>query len=144
VRRAVVLVAWLAACGSGSDRRSIPDAAMAADANGIDAAPPRELVSTSQPLQVGELVEGIMHGGPDDLALLHLEAPAGSLSWNLHSHQGGGTQVVYEELNKTTVDYQFVPAFGADWYLLLRNDGATDVNVKVTIGLYGAMTWKWQ
>jgi hypothetical protein len=117
---------------------------MAADANGIDAAPPRQLVDDMQPLQVGELVEGIMHGGSADLAQIHLEAPANSLSWNLHSHQDGGTQVVYEQLKQTVVDYPFRPAFVADWYILLRNDGLTDINVKVQIGLYGDMTWAWQ
>lgn len=143
--KTIILAACLALAACGDDGgTSIPDSAIAADADNIDAAPPREIIDTTQALQVGELVEGIMHGGPQDRALIHLEAPANSLSWNLHAHMGGGTQVVYEELNKTVVDYPFVPPSEGDWYLLLRNDGLTDINVKVKVGLYGAVTWTWQ
>jgi hypothetical protein len=134
----------LAAIACGKSPPAIPDSAAAADANGIDAAPPRDSVIETKRLQVGELVEGILHGGPNDPAQIHLVAPAGSLSWNLHGHQDGGTQVVYEQFKQTTVDYRFVPAFQADWYVLLRNDGLSDIDVQVDIGLYGGMTWTWQ
>jgi hypothetical protein len=139
--RALVLVA-LVACGS--DKTKLPDAPVAADANGIDAAPAREVIMTTQSLQATELVEGIMHGGPNDLALIHLEAPTSDLDWNIHGHAGGGTQTVYEELKKMTVDYAYVPSADQDWYLLLRNSGPTNMDVKVRISLYGAMTWAWQ
>jgi predicted small lipoprotein YifL len=143
MRRALILLTVLAACGDDGGI-ALPDSAPAADASPIDAAPPRELIMTQQPLQVGELVEAIMHGGPGDSALIHLSGPAMSVSWNLHSHQSGGTQVIYEQLKQTTVDYEFKPASTADWYLLIRNDGLTDINVDVKVGLYGAITWTWQ
>jgi hypothetical protein len=141
--RALLLVVGIAACGGGDGRTTI-DAAPAADASGIDAAPPRELIMETQPLAPGELVEGILTGGPQDLALIHLEAPASELDWNIHGHPGNETIVVYEELNKMTVDYAYTPSAQGDWYLLLRNIGPTTMEIKVRVGLYGAMQWQWQ
>ena len=143
--RALAFVVLLVACGGddGPTPGTI-DAAPAADASPIDAAPPRELLMETVPLQPGELVEGIMTGGPDDLALLHFEAPVSELDWNIHGHPGSSTIVVYEELNKMTVDYAYKPEVQGDWYLLLRNSGPTNMDVKVRVGLYGAMTWQWQ
>jgi len=139
-----VLVA-LAACSGGGGPPAIPDAAPAADADvTIDAAPPRETVSTTQPLQPGEIVEGIMHGGAADRVLIHLEAPSATLDWNIHAHPGGSTVTVYEELDRMTVDYAFVPSTQGDWFLLLKNGGPTNMDVKVRVGLYGAVTWEWQ
>lgn len=137
---AVLLVA--AACGD--DGASVPDAAAAADASGVDAAPPRELITATQPLQVGQLAEGKMTGGPSDLALIHLEAPVMEMDWNIHGHPNNATVVVYEELNKMTVDYSFVPGAQGDWYLLVRNSGPTDMDVKIQVGLYGNMQWVWE
>jgi hypothetical protein len=134
----------LAACGDDGGT-SLPDAAPAADANlSVDAAPPRETINATQSLQPGELVEGIMTGGPSDLALIHLEAPVTELDWNIHGHAGGSTQTVYEELNKMTVDYAFVPSAQTEWWLLLRNSGPQNMDVKVTVKLYGNMQWRWQ
>jgi hypothetical protein len=143
--RALALSCVLAgACGDDGGTK-FPDAAPAADANAaIDAAPPRETIIATQSLQAGELVEGIMHGGPSDTALIHLEAPLSELDWNIHAHPNGSTVTVYEELNKMTIDYPFVPSTQSDWFLLLRNSGPTNMDVKVRIGLYGAMTWSWQ
>lgn len=137
----LIVAAGLAACGGDDADPLNPDAAAVVDSDGIDAPPPRETVHFLQPLQVGELIEGIMHGGATDGAQIRLEAPPSSLSWNLHSHQNGGTQVVTEALNQTVVDFAFHPTADADWYLLMRNDGTTDIIVDVTVGLYGAMTW---
>src|SRR5262245_5983259 len=99
---ALLLVA-LAACGD--DGVKLPDAAPAADADlSIDAAPARETIMELQNLQPGELVEGIMTGGPSDTALIHLNAPM-LLDWNIHSHASGHAVNVYEEYDKVTVDY---------------------------------------
>jgi hypothetical protein len=98
----------------------------------------------TQPLQVTELVEGIMHGGPGDRAVIHLEAPFAALDWNIHGHANGGTQLVDEDLKQMVVDYVYVPSALADWWLLLRNSGLTNMDVKVTVELYGEMTWRWQ
>lgn len=139
---------FLAACGfcacGGDDEKKPIDAAPAADASGVDAAPPRELIMETVSLMPSELVEGIMTGGPGDLALIHLEAPLPELDWNIHGHPGNSTIVVYEELNKMTVDYPYEPSEQGDWYLLLRNSGPTNMEIKVQVGLYGAMTWRWQ
>jgi hypothetical protein len=141
--RALGLCLVIAACG-GSSSQPV-DAPPAADANlAIDAAPAREIVMTMQPLQATELVEGIMHGGPSDTALIHLEAPTATLDWNIHGHANGGTQTVYEELKRMTVDYVYTPSSAADWFLLLRNSGLTNMDVQVTVRLYGNMTWRWQ
>lgn len=140
----LALLLAVAACGDDGGSQ-LPDAAPAADANlSVDAAPPRQTIMETQSLQPSELVEGIMTGGPNDLALIHLEAPVSELDWNIHGHAGGGTQTVFEELNKMTVDYAFVPGAQTDWWLLLRNSGPTNMDVKVTVKLYGNMQWRWQ
>jgi hypothetical protein len=142
MRRALLLLAVLAGCGD--DAPKMIDAAPAADANMIDAAPPRELISETRNLAVGELAEGIMTGGPDDLALIHLEAPVSEMDWNIHGHPDGSTVVVYEELDKMTVDYPYTPSAQGDWFLLVRNSGPTNMAVKIQVGLYGNMQWQWQ
>ncbi|CAN5822489.1 hypothetical protein BH11MYX3_BH11MYX3_45690 [soil metagenome] len=137
------LVGLVGACGD--DGAKLPDAAVAADANlAIDAAPARETIIATQPLQPGELVEAIMHGGPGDTALLHLSAPTATMDWNIHSHASGHAVTVYEELGKLTVDYPFTPGANGDWFLLIRNSGTVDMSVQVDAKLYGAMTWAWQ
>jgi hypothetical protein len=134
----------LAACNDDGGV-NYPDAALAADANlAIDAAPARETIIATQPLQPGELVEGIMTGGPNDTALIHLSAPTAKMDWNIHSHATGHAVTVFEELGKTTVDYPFTPPGDGEWYLLIRNSGTVDMDVKVDVKLYGAMTWVWQ
>jgi hypothetical protein len=141
--RAFALV-LVGACGGDDGPTGTIDAPRAADASGVDAAPPRELIMETQSLQPGELVEGIMTGGPNDLALIHLEAPISEMDWNIHGHPNNTTIVVYEELNKMVVDYAYTPSAQAEWYLLVRNSGPTNMDIKVRVGLYGAMTWQWQ
>jgi len=131
----------LVACGS--DPATPADAAIDADP-AIDAAPPRETIMAVQPLAAGELVEGIMTGGPSDRAVIHLDGPSATIDWNLHGHQNGGTQMIYEEIAKMSVEYSYVPASGGDWYLLIRNGGATNMDVQVRVELFGAMAWRWQ
>lgn len=143
MRIALVLVV-LAACGDDGSV-NYPDAAASADANlTLDAAPARETITATQPLQPGELVEGIMRGGSGDTALIHLAAPNDKMDWNIHNHSTGHAVTVYEELGKMTVDYPFTPPRDGDWYLLIRNSSTVDVNIAVEVKLYGAMTWEWQ
>jgi hypothetical protein len=132
----------IALAGCGTDTARSPEIADADPA--IDAAPPREVMMSIEPLQATELVEGIMHGSPGDRASIHLEAPSANLDWNIHGHAGGGTQTVHEELKQMTVDFDYTPSATADWFLLLRNSGPTNMEVKVTVKLYGEMTWRWQ
>lgn len=143
-RAPAMALAAVAACSDGGSTK-FPDAAPAADADlTVDAAPARETIATTLSLAVGELAEGIMTGGSSDFALIHLEAPVAEMDWNIHAHPGGMIVTVYEELDRMTVDYRFVPSTVGDWYLLVRNSGLTNMDVKVRVGLYGALAWRWQ
>jgi hypothetical protein len=143
MRRAIFLVALLAACG-GDDAPAFPDARPAADADpSADIAPPRETIMEVQNLEPGELVEGIMTGGAQDAALIHLMAPM-KLDWNIHSHTTGHAVTIYEQYDQVTVDYTFVPPADGEWYLLVRNSGNVTADIQVTVRLYGGMTWRWQ
>jgi hypothetical protein len=135
---AVVAIAALAACGDPGKPSTGPDAGAP-----VDAGPPRETVSEPQNLQSGEFVEGIMTGGTADGAMIHLVAPM-QLDWNIHSHATGHAVTVHEEYGKTTVDFAFTPTGDGEWYLLVRNAGNVTADIQVTVGLYGAMAWRWQ
>lgn len=135
--RASVLVV-LAACGGGGD--SAPDAAPV----GPDAAP-RQIVMENVPLAVNEISEAILAGGKGDVARIVMMAPNPSLDWNIHAHPNGSTVVVDEQFQVMNVDYVFQPKDQADWYLLVRNRGLTDMTVTLKIELYGNLTWSgWQ
>ena len=131
------LAAALAAC-------SDPSPSMPIDAGDTVDAAPRDVIMMTVPLVPGQLAEGIMTGGPDDLAIIHLEAPVAELDWNIHGHAGGDTQTVYEELNRMTADYVFRPASQTDWWLLLRNSGPAAMDVTLRVELYGGMQWRWE
>ena len=141
----VVATAALAGCGGdgddGHDHDHGPDAAT--DALELDA-PPRQVIMETHSLVATEIIEGIFTGGPSDHAVIHLEAPVAELDWNIHGHENGGTQTVYEELNKMTVDYVFTPSSQTDWWLLLRNSGPIGMPVQVRLELYGNMQWRWE
>ncbi len=140
----MLIALLLIGCG-GDDAIHLRDAAAAADADPtLDAAPARETITAIQPLQPGELVEGVMHGGPADTAAIHLAAPNDKMDWNIHSHATGHAVTVYEELGKMTIDYKFTPGADGDWYLLIRNGSTVNMDVSVEVKLYGAMTWVWQ
>ncbi len=130
----------LPACGDGLEHDHT-DATV--DAFELDA-PARQVIMENVSLQPLELVEGIMTGGPNDRAVIHLEAPVAELDWNIHGHAGGSTQTVTEALNQMTVDYVFTPSAQADWWLLLRNSGPADMTVQLRVELYGNMQWRWQ
>jgi hypothetical protein len=127
----------LAACGGGSNPPDIDAPVVPADALG----PPRETFTATQPLQAGELIEGIMLGGASDRAIIRLSAPVSELDWNIHAHPPSGLVNVYEELNVMTVEFDFIPTEQAEWYLLLKNSGPTNMDVQVEIDLYGAMSF---
>jgi hypothetical protein len=144
--RAIALAASLIAC---SDPPSSPDAMLgpppdAADPSIPDAAP-REVIVETLPLVATEVVEAVLVGGPGDRAGIHLSAPFAEMDWNIHGHDGGGTQVVNEGFNQMTVDYNFQPTSQTDWYLLIRNSGGTNMNVELRIELFGDIMWTgWQ
>lgn len=127
---AIALCAVLAGCSDSDPEEPLP--------------PLRETVMETMTLRVGEILEGIMTGGPSDGAVIHLEAQLASLDWNIHGHADGGTQVVDEDFKQMTVDYVYRPSASTDWWLLLRNSGLTNMNVVVQIDLHGEMTWRWE
>jgi hypothetical protein len=138
MKRGLILLA-LAACG-GDDGNTAP-----ADApSGPDAAP-RQIVMENVPLPVNETSEAILVGGKGDIARIVMMAPNPSLDWNIHAHPSGGLVVVDQEFKTMNVDYQFKPKEQADWYLLVRNTGLTDMTVALKVELYGNITWSgWQ
>jgi hypothetical protein len=141
MRLARILPVCLLAVGCGDDGGS--DLPPAVDALPPDAAP-REVIMENLLLEPGELTEGIMTGGAGDVASIHLSAPAPEIDWNIHGHANGGTQVIYEEYNKMTMDYVFSPTQQADWYLLIRNSGPTDMTIQIKVELHGGMLWRWE
>lgn len=143
-RRIVLALLLAVAAGCGDDEPGLPDAQLVdADPTAPDAAA-REVITATQSLVPGELVEGIMTGGPADHAVIYLMAPMPELDWNIHGHEGGGTQNVYEEYNVMQALYVFTPTSQSDWWLLLRNSGPVNMDVELRVELHGAMTWRWQ
>lgn len=132
---ALLAVAAGSACSDGGSDLP-PDAAPLPDG-----AVPRQTIIETVPLAINETVESIMVGGPGDAARIRATAPSLALDWNLHGHAGGGTQVVQEGFKQMVVDYDFSPTAQADWYLLLRNKGQTDVMVELKVELFGNMQW---
>ncbi len=125
----------VAACGDDGG-------AVLPDASAPDAMP-RETITATKALQVGELVEGTMTGGTSDIAVITLSAPVAEMGWNIHGHANGSTQVIYEEHDKMNVTYTFSPSATAEWYLLVRNEGQVNMEVMVKVELYGEMAWAW-
>lgn len=85
-----------------------------------------------------------MTSGPGDAAHIVLHGQFPEVSFNIHGHANGGTQVVYEEFEKMDVSYVFKPTSQAKWYLLVRNDGTVAMDVDVTVEIHGEMMWEWQ
>jgi len=140
--RVAALCALLLAAACGDDGNAT------IDARPVDTPPgavPRETVMENVPLVVNEIVEAILVGGPNDYAHITMSAGGAPIDWNLHGHANGETQVVVEELRAAGVDYVFIPSAQADWYLLIRNKGQTDINIALKIDLFVDMTWSgWQ
>jgi hypothetical protein len=141
-RGAALVGLVLASAACGDDGSSIADANLTDAA--IPDAPPREVITSNPGLVPTELVEGIMTGGPGDLAVIKLTAAQPDLGWNIHGHANGGTQIAYEEHNQAMVEYVFAPSSQSDWYLLVRNEGTANLEVQIRVEIYGDMTWRWQ
>ena len=132
--RALFVVLCLAACGGGNTQ---PDAMVDVPADAM----PRQVISENVPLVINEIVEATLVGGPTDYARIRMTAAGAPIDWNIHGHANGGTQIVQEGLKVPSVDYLFVPPAQADWYLLIRNKGTTDITIELTIELYGDVMW---
>lgn len=127
--------------GDGSDGG---DDAGGGGGGGEPPAEPREVITETVTLQPGELIEGLFNGTPEDSAVIQLSAAVAEIDWNIHGHDGDETQTVYEELNRSEVEYHFVPPAATEWWLLLRNSGAADLEIAVEIELYGELTMVWE
>lgn len=126
----------LVACG-GDDGSTLAD--------GAPPGTPREVITESKQLLVGEIAETILVGGPDDRAVISVTAPAAKLDWNIHGHANGETTTVEEGFDVMSVHYTLTPPAQADWFLLLRNRDTAPMTVQIEIGLYGDMQWSgWQ
>ncbi|HEY4180456.1 MAG TPA: hypothetical protein VGM90_26615 [Kofleriaceae bacterium] len=143
----VLAVALLGLAACGDDGGSRPDAGgdVVDAAPGVDVipdAPPREVIMQTVAMEVDDTIEvGTMTGGANDRALIVMTAPTPTLSFNIHSHPSGGTVEAVSELNKQNVEYIFVPPSQATWFLLLRNDGGTAMNVELRVELHDNMQW---
>lgn len=140
--RALALALALAACGGSDPAPLEPDADLTPPDGPLpDLPPPRETKTSTLPMEVGELIEAQLTGGPADRAVIRLSAPTAVLDWDIHSHPNGSTVHVVTQSDVMMVEYDFVPTEQADWFLLLRNGGPTNMDVSVTVDLYGAMTF---
>jgi hypothetical protein len=140
--RALWFIALVACGGGGSDPMVTPDVnTTPPDGPLPDLPPPRETKTETKSMEVGEVLEAKMIGGAADRAVIKLTAPTADLDWNIHSHPNGTTINVVSQNDVLEVEYDFVPTEDAEWFLLLRNGGPTNMDVQVTVDLYGAMTF---
>jgi hypothetical protein len=130
----------LAGCGDNNTTPD-PDSALPSDGPPPDLGAPRETFTTTYSLAVGELAEAQMNGGTADRAIIKLTAVVPEIDWNIHSHPNGETINFYTEMNVMTATYDFIPTEEAEWFLLVRNGGPTNMDVQVVVDLYGAMTF---
>lgn len=138
--RALLLPLLLAACGD--DGGGGTDASTSQLPAGVVL---RDTVMEDVPLQVNEIVEAILVGGPGDAARVTMSASGAPIDWNMHGHANGETMVITEEFAATNIEYVFVPPAQADWYVLIRNKGQTNISVQLKIELYDDITWSgWQ
>lgn len=133
VLRALLFLGLVACSGEGT---SSPDAA-----SSVDAAAPREVTTVTKSLLVGELAESTFVSAQGDHARITLTAPVAGLDWNIHHHNGGGTQTVKEELGVMSASYDLAPSTAGEWFLLIRNRHTAPLAVDVKIELFGSMTW---
>jgi hypothetical protein len=125
--RLVPALALLAACGSGDD-----------DTAPIDAGP--TIVEEARVLLLGQRIEAIMTGGPGDRAVIAVDAPSPSLTWDLHRHAGGDTEIIAMGVSATEIRHELVPTIEDEYFLLLHNTGDAPVDVTIDIDLHG-MSW---
>jgi hypothetical protein len=128
--RAALLLCVLAACGDNT--ASTVDASLSTT------------VSDTFTLAPGYLIEGSWTAGPSDQIGLSITAD-GLFDYDIHGHQGGGTQDIDVAFAQPSVTYTFVPTQEAQWYLLLRNSSAATLTFTMEQNLYDAAVWNgWQ
>jgi hypothetical protein len=125
--------------------RSIPVLVLLAGCGSGDVAPPDgrdvTLVEEARTLLLGERIEAIMTGGPGDRAVITVDAPSPALTWDLHRHAGGDTEIVASGVSTAAVRYELVPTTEDDYFLLLHNTGDAPIDISIDIDLQG-MTWR--
>jgi hypothetical protein len=111
---------------------------------GDDPAPPDgepdRVIEEARTLLLGERIEATMTGGPGDRAVIAVDAPAASLTWDLHAHSGGDTAIIAMGVSQTQVRHELVPTAADEYFLLLHNTGDAPVDITIDIELFG-MSW---
>lgn len=142
VKRALVLLCLLAACGDDGGDPVAPDAAeTSGDAGPADAAIPAEIEMRTLTLSPGGSAEGVFEAGPDDRVRILMTAATPTIAWNIHGHVGGETQTIVMEDDVMTVDYWYDPESQTDWFLQPVNSGNVTLMIEVTIELYAGATF---
>jgi len=96
-------------------------------------------------LPPGMVLEGAWLAGPGDQIAVRLTASMPDLDWDIHRHDGGGTQELIDGLGVAAVDYAFAPDLASTWYIIVRNHATTALDVDVVLGMYGNARWQgWQ
>ena len=100
---------------------------------------------TTLPLQPGQVAEGLWAAKPEQIISIQLSAETADLDWDIHAHPDGGTDTVIAEFARDAVDYTFTPPSDEQWFLLVRNHGAVEMDLQVHLAMYGGATWAgWQ
>lgn len=137
------LVLALTACGGGDDDDH--DAALdggggLVDATLVDAAP-AAIEERSFTFGEGIFVEASFDAGPGDQVRAIMTASAAALIWNIHGHVGDEVITFHEEADVAASDFTFEPEAQGEYYFLIGNNGEADLDVDVTIQLFGAATF---
>jgi hypothetical protein len=101
---------------------------------------PDRVIEEARTLLLGERIEATMTGGPGDRAVIAVDAPAPSLTWDLHAHSGGDTAIIAMGVRQLQVRHELVPTADDEYFLLLHNTGDAPVDITIDIALHG-MTW---
>ncbi|MEZ4365996.1 MAG: hypothetical protein R2939_06870 [Kofleriaceae bacterium] len=126
------------ACHEGHCHVEEPDAAPGTP----DAAP--VVVDETRTLIPTQIDEGVFTAGPGAVITITATSSAATLDWNIHGHAGGGTQTVTEAFGVGSIAYTFEPTAQADWFLLLRNSGAADIDVDIRLDIVGGTFSGWE
>jgi hypothetical protein len=130
---ATLAIALGAFAGCGDNVETAPDAATVL---------PRQIVTLTETLPPGTVVEGTWQANPGDQIRLYLTADAAKLDWDIHAHNNGGTQDVAYAFGQDLVAYDFQPTADGPWYLLLRDNSDDTLTVDIGMELYAGATWQ--
>jgi len=107
-----------------------------------DAGPP-QYVDASVQMPPGVVLEGTWTGRPGESLTLSLSMTDPVLDWDIHTHDGGGTQTYVVQLDVTAASYTLVPSHATSWYLLVKNDGGLVEQLDAQLELVGGSWTGW-